>query len=149
MELSEHNWANRVFSQDVTVAILVSQNNKTAAMLVSQTNPVGVKLFSYANAFFCSNTFAQMLKTFYISETICPKMLVFGKQASWMLFFQNILTNPIISQIYFLYRSHFKTLLFLPQRAETHVKFSICVVLTLSSGRLMKMDYKNTVNFSF
>ena len=48
----------RVFSHDVTVAILVSQNNETAAMLVSQTNPVGVELFSYANAFFCSNKFA-------------------------------------------------------------------------------------------
>ena len=48
----------RVFSHDVTAAILVSQNNETAAMLVSQTNPVAVKLFSYANAFFCSNKFA-------------------------------------------------------------------------------------------
>ena len=48
----------RVFSHDVTVAILVSQNNETAAMLVSQTSPVGVELFSYANAFFCSNKFA-------------------------------------------------------------------------------------------
>ena len=50
--------AYRVFSHDVTVAILVSQNNKTAAMLVSLTNPVGVELFSNANAFFCSNQFA-------------------------------------------------------------------------------------------
>ena len=48
----------RVFSHDVTAAMLVSQNNKTAAMLVSQTNPVGVELFSYANAFFCFNKFA-------------------------------------------------------------------------------------------
>ena len=48
---------NRVFSHDVTEAILVSQNNETAAKLVSQTNPVGVELFSYANAFFCSNKF--------------------------------------------------------------------------------------------
>ena len=51
----------RVFSNDVTAAILVSQNNETAAMLVSQTGPVtpvGVELFSYANAFFCSNKFA-------------------------------------------------------------------------------------------
>ena len=48
----------RVFSHDVTAAILVSKNNKTAAMLVSQTSPVGVKLFSYANHFFCSNKFA-------------------------------------------------------------------------------------------
>ena len=46
---------NRVFSHDVTAAILVSQNNETAAMLVSQTNPVGDELFSYANAFFCSH----------------------------------------------------------------------------------------------
>ena len=37
----------RVFSHDVT-----------AAILVSQTNPVGVELFSYANIFFCSNKFA-------------------------------------------------------------------------------------------
>ena len=48
----------RMFSHDVTAAILVSQNNETAAMLVSQTSPVGVELFSYANAFFCSNEFA-------------------------------------------------------------------------------------------
>ena len=48
----------RVFSRDVTAAILVSQNNKKAAMLVSQTSPVGVELFSYANAFLCSNKFA-------------------------------------------------------------------------------------------
>ena len=39
--------ALRVFSHDVT-----------AAMLVSQTNPVGVELFSYAKAFFFPNKFA-------------------------------------------------------------------------------------------
>ena len=49
---------HRVFSHDVTAAILVSQNNETAAMLVSQTSPVGVELFSYANAFFCFVKFA-------------------------------------------------------------------------------------------
>ena len=49
---------HRVFSHDVTAAILVSQNNETAAMLVSQTNLVRVELFSYGNAFFCSNKFA-------------------------------------------------------------------------------------------
>ena len=46
-----------------------------------------------------------------ISETICPTMLVFGKKASWMFFFQTILTNPIISQIQFFMTSHFSTLL--------------------------------------
>ena len=46
-----------------------------------------------------------------ISETIYPTMLVFGKKASWMCFFQNILTNPIISQIQFFMTSHFSTLL--------------------------------------
>ena len=51
-------WHSIVFSQDVTAAILVSQNNETAAILVSQTSPVGVELFSYANALFCSNKFA-------------------------------------------------------------------------------------------
>ena len=54
---------NRVFSHDVTAAILVSQNNETAAMLVSQISPLGVELFSYVNAFFCSNKFAYMLAT--------------------------------------------------------------------------------------
>ena len=54
-QLYIHNGGiNRVFSHDVTAAILVFQNNETAAMLVSQTSPVGVELFSYANAFFCS-----------------------------------------------------------------------------------------------
>ena len=56
--IGKGNKPNRVFSHDVTAAILVSQNNETAAMLVSQTNPLGVVLFSYANAFFCSNKFA-------------------------------------------------------------------------------------------
>ena len=54
---------SRVFSHDVTAAILVSQKNETAAMLMSQTSPVGVELLSYANAFFCSNKFAWMLAT--------------------------------------------------------------------------------------
>ena len=55
---------NRTFSHDFTAAmILVFQNKETAAMLVFQTNPVGVELLPYANAFFCSNKFAQMLTT--------------------------------------------------------------------------------------
>ena len=53
----------RVFSHDVTAAILVSQNNEMAAMLVSQTSPVGVELLSYVNASFCSKKFAEMLAT--------------------------------------------------------------------------------------
>ena len=65
----------RVFSNDVTVAILVSQNNETAAMLVSQTSPVGVELFSYANAFFCSNKFAYMLATWV--KTLCSLPVIF------------------------------------------------------------------------
>ena len=48
---------HRVFSRDVTSAILVFLNNDTAAMLVSPINPVGVELFSYAKTFFCSNKF--------------------------------------------------------------------------------------------
>ena len=42
-----------------------------------------------------------------ISETICPEMLIFGKYASWTVFFQIILTNPIISEISFLSRHTF------------------------------------------
>ena len=43
----------RVFSRDVTAAVLVSLNNETAAMLVSSTNPSRTELYSYANVFFC------------------------------------------------------------------------------------------------
>ena len=53
--LNGKDTGNRMFSHDITAAILVSQNNETVAMLVSQTNPVGVELSSYANPFFCSN----------------------------------------------------------------------------------------------
>ena len=49
---------NRVFSHDVTAAILVFQNNETAAMLVYPENPLGVELFSPVNAFFCCNKLA-------------------------------------------------------------------------------------------
>ena len=48
----------RVFSDDVTAAILVFQNNETAAMLVYPGNPLGVELFSHVNDFFCSNKLA-------------------------------------------------------------------------------------------
>ena len=58
-----HTIHTRVFSNGVTAAILVSQNNETVAMLVSQTSPLGVELFSYANALFCYNKFANMLAT--------------------------------------------------------------------------------------
>ena len=46
--LTTHHFSNlyRVFSHDVT-----------AAILVSQTSPLGGELFSYANAFFCSDKF--------------------------------------------------------------------------------------------
>ena len=45
--ISDRRSYYKVFSHDVT-----------AAILVSQTNPVGVELFSYASAFFLSNKFA-------------------------------------------------------------------------------------------
>ena len=43
----------RVFSRDVTVAMLVSLNKGIVAMLVSPANPLGIELYSYANIFFC------------------------------------------------------------------------------------------------
>ena len=43
----------RVFSRDVTAAMLMSLNTGTAAFLVSPTNPPGIELYSYANVFFC------------------------------------------------------------------------------------------------
>ena len=46
------------------------------------------------------------------SEYNRPEMLIFGKYASWTLFFQSILTNPIISEISLLWRHHFSTVVF-------------------------------------
>ena len=43
----------RVFSHDVTSAMLVSQNKEMAAMLVFQTKPLGIELYFYANTLFC------------------------------------------------------------------------------------------------
>ena len=42
---------------DVTMAILVFQNNETVAMLVFQTSPEGAEPFSYVRTFFCSGKF--------------------------------------------------------------------------------------------
>ena len=68
---SVKSWVvNRVFSHDVTAAILVSQNNETAAKLMSQTSPVGVELSSYANAFFCLDTGQVSENTLYFNLMI-------------------------------------------------------------------------------
>ena len=64
-----------------------------------------------------------------ISETICPEMLIFGKYASWTLFFQNILTNTIISEILFLRRHHFSTLYMTYLNASPFVWKQMKVVL--------------------
>ena len=50
------------------------------------------------------------------SKTICPGMLIFDKEAFWMLFFHNTPKNPIISQIKFLSR----------HTSWWHVVFPIC-----------------------
>ena len=46
----------RVFSHEVTAAILASQNNEMVAILVSQTNPIGLKLYSYLKISYCFST---------------------------------------------------------------------------------------------
>ena len=53
----------RVFSRDVTAAMLVSLNKGTAAMLVSATNPLGIELFCHANVFFCFGGKTRLLIT--------------------------------------------------------------------------------------
>ena len=49
----EHYSVYRVFSHDVTAAMLVSKNKEMAAMLVSQTEPLEIELYFYVNTFFC------------------------------------------------------------------------------------------------
>ena len=73
---------NRVFSRDVTAAMLVSLNKGTAAMLVSPTNPLGIELYSYANVFFCFGwktcSLITWVKTLYrlFSRDVTAAMLV-------------------------------------------------------------------------
>ena len=55
--------ANRVFSRDVTAAMLVFLNNGTAAMLVYPTNPPGFELYYHANFFFCFGGKTRLLIT--------------------------------------------------------------------------------------
>ena len=83
---------NRVFSHDVTAAMLVSQNNETAAMLESQTSPVGVELFSYANALFCSNKFAWLLATWV--KTLYRELKQLRRRPQRQLQKNNRFNNP-------------------------------------------------------
>ena len=39
----------RMFSHDVTAAMLVSQNKEMAVMLVSQTKPLGMQILSFVS----------------------------------------------------------------------------------------------------
>ena len=59
----------RVFSRDVTAAMLVSLNKGKAAMLVSPINPPGIEFYSYANVSFCFGwktcSLATWVKTLY------------------------------------------------------------------------------------
>ena len=57
---------HRVFSHEVTAAMLVSQNKEMAAMLLSQTKPLGIELYFYANTFFCFSK-----PTFVTVHTFC------------------------------------------------------------------------------
>ena len=64
----------RVFSRDVTAAMLVSLNKGTAAMLVSPTNPLGIELYFYAVfPLFC---FKNMLIDHVSENTLYPRVLV-------------------------------------------------------------------------
>ena len=51
--LEEETTLYKVFSRDVTMAMLVFQNKEVAAILVFQTGPLGIELYFYANTFFC------------------------------------------------------------------------------------------------
>ena len=50
----------RVFSHDLTAAILMFLSNETTPMSVSQTSPLVVEFFSSVNAFFCPNEFGTV-----------------------------------------------------------------------------------------
>ena len=70
--------ALRVFSRDVTLAMLTSLNKGTAAILVSSTNPPGIELSSYANAFFCFGwkTFSLIFWVKTLCVLICSPMIL-------------------------------------------------------------------------
>ena len=89
------------------------KNNVPEAYLPKMS--ISGQIVSEIVAQLCLENSIQTLLNFFgvdptISETICPEILIFGKYASWTLFFQNILTNPITSEILFLWRQNFSTL---------------------------------------
>ena len=74
-EMFTHSY--RVFSCDVTAAMLVFLNKGMAAMLVSPTNPTRIELYSYANSFFCFKNMLidhvsenQFIHTFILYVTV-------------------------------------------------------------------------------
>ena len=79
-----------------------------------------------------------------ISETICPELLIFGEQASWTLLFENILTNPIISQISFSMTSHLGTLL---QRPFVFAGFHRIIELKRSKHEFADIINQNKQGF--
>ena len=93
---------NRVFSHDVTAAILVSRNNKTAAMLVSRNNKTAAMLVSQTNpvGVVSKNTFIECFyshdkqlckcigtkERFYIGKKVQLQQDWFGAQ-TWPPFY--------------------------------------------------------------
>ena len=71
-----HHLNCRVFSRDVTMAMLVSLNKGTVAMLVSLTNPPGIELFYHANVFFCFVGKTWLLIT--LVKTLCSLETTFA-----------------------------------------------------------------------
>ena len=89
---SWHYHIFRVFSYDVTTAMLVSLNNRTAAMLVSPTNPPGIEVYYHANVFFCFRGKKRLLitwvKTLYIAKYLSVLETMWrcggGSVAQWL-----------------------------------------------------------------
>ena len=55
--------SNRLFSRDVTAAMLVSLNKGAVVMLMSPSNPPGIGLYYNANVFFCFGGKTRLLIT--------------------------------------------------------------------------------------
>ena len=85
---------SRVFSCDVTAAMLVSLNKEMVAMMVYQTNPPGNELYFYANTFFCFSSPIWLLvrewkRSRVFSRDVTAAMLVSLNNGTAMLVSQN------------------------------------------------------------
>jgi len=86
----------RVFSRDVTAAMLVSRNKGTGAMMVSRTNPPAIEFCSVANVLTCFRLKNMLID--HVSQ---------NTRLEWPLTFASFTMSSFFSQLVIFAIGHF------------------------------------------